>query len=99
MQGMTHKDSKEEIAQLLSQVEDKAILQQFHQWLQINTQVKAADWWEELTSEEQQDLILSREEVKDDNNLLDHDDVMKEALSWKRNKVAQESLQKFACHR
>lgn len=82
--AMTTKDIKEEITQLLSQVDDKAILQQFHQWLQINAKVKTNDWWDELTEEEQKDLIQSREEVKKDDNLLDHDKVMKEAFSWKR---------------
>ncbi|CAN5130846.1 hypothetical protein BH09BAC1_BH09BAC1_13630 [soil metagenome] len=81
---MTHKDIKEEITQLLSQVEDKALLQQFHQWLQINTQIKTTDWWDELTDDEQKDLTQSREEVKNNDNLLDHDDVMKEAFSWKK---------------
>lgn len=81
---MSHKELKEEITQLLSQIEDKAILTQFHQWLQINTQVQTVDWWDDLTSDERTDLTQSREEVKDDKNLLDHDDVMKEAFSWKR---------------
>jgi hypothetical protein len=52
--------------------------------LKIIAKVKTNDWWDELTEEEQKDLIQSREEVKKDDNLLDHDEVMKEAFSWKR---------------
>ena len=76
-----------EITTMISKMEDKNLL------LLLRNQVERAlkgelvqsdsDWWDELTTEQQADLEMALEEIKDPANLVSHNDAMKFLEQWR----------------
>lgn len=67
---------------LLDQVEDKKLLEEFLEVLKNRNNDKNIDFWNELSEEQKKDLEEAWLESEDENNLISHEEVMKQAQEW-----------------
>jgi hypothetical protein len=76
-----------EITTMISQMDDKKLLlllrNQVAKALRGELGQAASDWWYELTPEQQADLDLALEEIKDPANLVSHDEALKFLEKWR----------------
>ena len=76
-----------EITTMISKLDDKDLLlllrNQVAKALKGELGQGASDWWDELTPEQQADLDLALEEIKDPSNLVSHDEALKFLEKWR----------------
>lgn len=74
-------DIKKDIHLLIDQIENENLLQNFYTLLKESVS-KKNDLWNQLSLEEQEELLLSFEESFVESNLLSNDDVKKKYAKW-----------------
>ena len=82
---MAIKDIKANVLKLIDEFDDETALIHLYEILNDFKQQHSkggTDWWDKLTQEEKQDLLLGLEEVKDQRNLVTHEETMKGARKW-----------------
>lgn len=83
---MTVLELKGQMLQLISEVDDQPTLERLMKYLfkvvnQEGTQPE--EWWNELTPEQQADLDLAMEEIKNPANLISNELAEKQMERWK----------------
>ncbi len=72
---------KDEILELLSKEKDLAHLEQIRAYIAaLVIDEQEVDWWDELSTEQQQQLLKSREDARNGRNLLSNE------VAWERLK-------------
>ncbi len=67
----------EQIVHMLLQIDDVESLEQIHLMLRVKIKQQGdSDWWNHLTEEEQAELERAEEEIKNEENLIPHEEVM-----------------------
>lgn len=67
---------------LIEQVEDKKFLEDFLETYRNRDNPNDTDWWNGLTNEQKIDLEEAWLESEDDNNLVSHEEVMRQIQKW-----------------
>jgi hypothetical protein len=74
---------KGEMLEMLAQIKDKAQLDTLYSIMQkFLSSDDGIDWFDELPVEAQTRLDNALEEIKDENNLTPHDEIMKKYEKW-----------------
>lgn len=80
---MTIKEIKTNFHQLIDEIENERILIQFYEVLNgFSKKRKDVDFWDTLTLKQKREIELAWEESENEENLVSHKEVMKEAGKW-----------------
>lgn len=81
---MNELEIKGSILELISSVKDKETLRELEQIIQsfVGERTEQADFWEELSHIEKNELSEAIKESEDEENHIGHDDVMKKYSKW-----------------
>ena len=67
---------------LIDSIDNENLLVNFYELIKSRAFSKEGELWESLSLEEQNDLILSLEEIKNPDNLIPHNDIKKKHQKW-----------------
>jgi TRAP-type C4-dicarboxylate transport system substrate-binding protein len=82
---MTQTELKQSIHNIIDSLEDEALLAKLHTVMVImkeNQAVAGNDWWAQLSEERKAELEIAMKESEDENNLISHEEVMRESRKW-----------------
>ena len=68
---------KQNFHNLIDSIDNEKLLINFYDLMKKRSSDKEGQLWNRLTYQEQKDLLLSLEESKDTENLIDHDEMIK----------------------
>lgn len=75
---------KNDFHQLIDQIEDEKILQEVYEILKNYQKKQGEDFWDSMTEEQRQELNKALLESEKEENLISHEEVMKQANKWKK---------------
>ncbi len=75
-------EMKVEMIGILTHTQSEDKISQFYEKIQEVVEAPESDWWDELTTEQQERLTLSIEESKNPNNWIDYSDIKKKYARW-----------------
>lgn len=67
---------------LIDSIDNDNLLVNFYDLLKKRSSAKEGQLWNRLTSQEQEDLLLSLEESKNPENLISHQEMQKKYQKW-----------------
>ncbi|ABG59873.1 hypothetical protein [Cytophaga hutchinsonii] len=73
---------KQKLHTLIDTIDNESLLTQVYELIYKKSSSKEGDLWNKLTSQQQQEVLLSLEESNDTNNLISNDDVKKSHKKW-----------------
>lgn len=73
---------KQSFHHLIDSIDNKELLINFYDLLKKRTTAKEGKLWNKLTDQEQQELMLSLEESKNPENLIDHEEMKIKHKKW-----------------
>ena len=73
---------KQNFHHLIDNIDNENLLISFYDLIMKRTTAKEGQLWNKLTEQEQQELILSFDESKKPENLIDHEDMKKKHKKW-----------------
>ena len=79
---MSVSELKTKLHSLIDEVDNEQLLAYINSLLDENNQAQKADWWDELTNEQKKDLEDAEADIDDPNNLIDNDEVFRQAKEW-----------------
>ena len=80
---MSIKEIKTNFHHLIDEIENEKILKQFYEVLNgFSKKNRTVDFWDTLTEEQKKEIDLAWEESEKEENLIPHNEVMKEANKW-----------------
>jgi hypothetical protein len=71
---------KQNFHHLIDNIDNENLLISFYDLIKKRTTAKEGQLWNKLTEQEQQKLILSFDESKNPENLIDHEDMRKKSI-------------------
>jgi Tfp pilus assembly ATPase PilU len=74
---MTTIELKKNLHQMIDSVDSDLLLSKFYFVLKKIKNINDGDLWNNLTKEEQDELIISDMESEDENNLISHSEILK----------------------
>ncbi|MBK8984243.1 MAG: hypothetical protein IPM38_18465 [Ignavibacteria bacterium] len=74
---MTTIELKKNLHQIIDSVDSDLLLSKFYFVLKKMKNFNSGDLWNNLTKEEQDELIISDKESEDENNLISHSEILK----------------------
>lgn len=80
---MTALDLKDDMLTMLAGMKEKATLVLLHRIMLSLSKGAPADWWDELSPEQQADLDLALEEIKHPENLVSNTEALKILAQWR----------------
>lgn len=86
---MTIKQIKTNFHHLIDEIDNEKILKNFYEVMNgFSPKNKTVDFWDTLTQEQKRELELAWEESEKEENLISHNEVMKETNKCKQNYLA-----------
>ena len=79
---MSVAELKVEIIGILTQMQNEDKIAQFYEKIQEVVNAPESDWWDDLTPDQQNKLVLSIEESKNPENCIDYADIKKKYARW-----------------
>ena len=79
---MTTIELKKNFHNLIDRIENERLLRDFYDLFLRRFKAKEGKLWNNLTAEEQDDLLMSEEESKYEANLISHKEMMKKHQKW-----------------
>jgi len=73
---------KQNFHHLIDSIDNEKLLINFYDLIKKRTTVKEGQLWNNLTEQEQQELILSLDESKNHENLIDHEEMKIKHKKW-----------------
>jgi hypothetical protein len=73
---------KQKLHTLIDNIDNESLLTQVYELIYKKNSSKEGDLWNKLTTQQQQEVLLSLEESNDANNLISNDDVKKSHKKW-----------------
>ena len=73
---------KQNFHHLIDSIDNENLLFNFYDLIKKRTTVKEGQLWNNLTEQEQQELILSLDESKNPENLIDHEEMKIKHKKW-----------------
>ena len=73
---------KQNFHHLIDSIDNENLLMNFYNFIKKRTTAKEGQLWNNLTEQEQQELILSLEESKNPENLIDHEEMKLKHKKW-----------------
>lgn len=73
---------KQSFHHLIDSIDNKDLLINFYDLIKKRTTAKEGKLWNNLTEQEQQELILSLDESKNPENLIDHEEMKIKHKKW-----------------
>jgi hypothetical protein len=73
---------KQKLHDLIDQIDNESILNQIYALINLKNSSKGDRLWNNLTPEEQSEVLLSLKESQDQNNLISNDEVKKQHRKW-----------------
>lgn len=70
--------------ELISSINDKALLLKANEILRDLVKSDEPDWWDELPIEVQKKIEKSLADIEDEANLVSHEEVMKKYKGWQK---------------
>ena len=67
---------------LIEEIDDKTFLEDFYETFKFFRENKDVDFWNELTDDHKKELEESWAESENSENLIPHEQVMREAKEW-----------------
>jgi hypothetical protein len=79
---MTTELLKKEFHELIDKIDNNLLLEQFYKALNYSNNNSKFDLWDSLSDQEKEDVLVAFEESKNENNLINFDDVKKKHSKW-----------------
>lgn len=73
---------KQNFHQLIDSIDNKKLLHNFYDLLKKRSSAKEGQLWDKLSAQEQEELLISLEESKNPDNLIDHEEMRKRHKKW-----------------
>jgi len=73
---------KQNFHHLIDSIDNEILLMNFYDLIKKRSSDNEGQLWNRLTTQEQKELLLSLEESKDPENLIDHDEMVKKHRKW-----------------
>ena len=67
---------------LIDSIDNKKLLLNFYDLIKKRASAKEGQLWDKLSKQEQEELLLSLEESKNPENLIDHEEMKKKHTKW-----------------
>lgn len=74
---------KSQLHRLIDQLNDPVILDQYYEEIKRMVNLSKSGLWDSLNEDQKQEVLLSFEESENDDNLVDHETVMKKYNQWR----------------
>ncbi|MBS1658677.1 MAG: hypothetical protein K1X63_05330 [Chitinophagales bacterium] len=74
---------KSQLHRLIDQLNDPVILDQYYEEIKRIVNLSKSGLWDSLNEDQKQEVLLSFEESENDDNLVDHETVMKKYNQWR----------------
>lgn len=74
------------IMELISRLDDEQALANLYKYAAkaVNETAPDADWWDELSADQQKELTLAVDESYDEANLVSHEKAMEKLSKWRK---------------
>lgn len=73
---------KSDLHNLIDGLEDEKLLERFYQEIVTVITNSQTSIWDDLPEAQKNQILMSYEESKDENNLIDHEEVMEKYKKW-----------------
>ena len=73
---------KQNFHHLIDSIDNEKLLLNFYDLIKKRSSAKEGQLWNNLTDQEQKELLLSLEESKNPENLIDHEEMKKKHKKW-----------------
>ena len=73
---------KQNFHHLIDSIDNENLLINFYDLIKKRTSAKEGQLWNKLTDQEQKELLLSLEESKNSENLIDHEEMKMKHKKW-----------------
>ena len=74
---------KSQLHRLIDQLNDPVILDQYYEEIKRIVNLSKSGLWDSLNEDQKQEVLLSFEESENDDNLVDHETVMRKYNQWR----------------